>query len=271
LKIGFSHKGSEADMKLSQRRSLLRVPAIEALLVMCLALALAGLVAVVLWQLAGVAVSPLLFSLLHGALAAGMAYWRRMASWWIPILFCFAPAAMLVNTWQVPPAVFLGIFLFLLLLFWSTFRSQVPFYPSGRPVWEAVAALLPPDRPVRLIDIGSGLGGAVLHLSRERPESRFIGIELAPLPWLVSQLRAKFTRSRGNFIRGDYTLLDFADYDVIFAYLSPAAMTALWQKARAEMRPGCMLISYEFIIENTSPGVVIHPKKKGPALYVWHM
>jgi len=258
-------------MTLGQRRPVLQAPAVQALFILCAALILALFAGQAVELLFGVALSSLPFAFLHGALAAGIACLRRMASWWAPILFFFPPAAVLVNSLHLPPALFLAIFLFLLLLFWSTFRSQVPFYPSGQATWDAVAALLPTDRPLRVIDIGSGLGGAVLYLSRVRADSRFIGIELAPLPWLVSQVRALLTRSRGAFVRGDYTRLDFHDYDAIFAYLSPAAMTALWQKARAEMRPGTLLLSYEFIIEDTQPDVVMHPKEKGPALYAWRM
>ena len=54
----------------------------------------------------------------------------------------------------------------------------------------------PSDRPVRAVDIGSGLGGLVLELARRRPDSVFMGIELAPLPWLLSWLRAMATPSR---------------------------------------------------------------------------
>ena len=258
-------------MESGQRRSLLQAPAVQALIVLCAALVLALLIRQVSEHTFGIDVTPIPFAVLHGALAAGIAYVRRMASWWMPILFFFPPAAVLVNSLQLPPALFLAIFLFLLLLFWSTFRSQVPFYPSGRPVWDAVAELLPADRPLKVIDIGSGLGGAVLYLSRVRQDSRFVGIELAPLPWLVSHVRALLTGSRGSFIRGDYTLLDFADYDVIFAYLSPAAMTALWNKASAEMRSGTLLLSYEFVIEGAKPDITVKPKENGPVLYGWHM
>ena len=258
-------------MESGQRRSLLQAPAVQALIVLCAALLLALLARQACEHVFGIDVSPVPFAVLHGGLAAGIAYLRRMASWWMPILFFFPPAAVLVNSLQLPPVLFLIIFLFLLLLFWSTFRSQVPFYPSGRPVWDAVAGLLPADRPLKVIDIGSGLGGAVLYLSRVRQDSRFVGIELAPLPWLVSHVRALLTGSRGGFIRGDYTLLDFAGYDVIFAYLSPAAMTALWSKARAEMRSGTVLLSYEFIIEGVQPDIAVRPKEGGPVLYGWRM
>lgn len=258
-------------MKSGQRRLLLQVPAIHALFILCSALLVALFVRQLLLQAVGLALSPFVFAIVHGTIAAAITYLRRMAAWWMPILFCFPPAAVLVNSLQLPPALFLGIFLFLLLLFWSTFRSQVPFYPSGPMVWNAVAALLP-DRPaLQVIDIGSGLGGAVLHLARVRTDSRFIGIELAPLPWLVSSIRAWLFRSAGYFIRGDYTQLHFADYDVIFAYLSPVAMTALWLKARQEMRSGSLLLSYEFLIEGVEPDIVVYPRAAGPALYCWRM
>ena len=71
-------------------------------------------------------------------------------------------------------------------------------------------------------------------------------------------------------MRGDYERLDLGDYDVVFAYLSPAAMGALWRKASAEMRPGSLLLSYEFVIADKAPDITIVPTGRGPSLYGWH-
>ena len=207
---------------------------------------------------------------LQGAFACLLARWRRMAVWWLAIELVFPLTVVQALALDINPLVFLGAFVFLLLLFWSTFRTQVPYYPSGARVWDEVARLLPQQRPVCAIDIGSGLGGLVLELARRRPESTFVGIELAPLPWLVSRLRAQCSGSSARFVRGDYDDLDFANYDAVFAYLSPADMSALWQKAAREMRPGTMLLSYEFLISEKAPDVSIAPAGRGPALYVWH-
>ena len=190
-------------MTLGQRRPVLQAPAIQALFILCAALILALLVGQAFEWLFGVAIPPIPFAFLHGALAAGIAYLRRMASWWAPILFFFPPAAMLVNSFHLPPMLFLAVFLFLLLLFWSTFRSQVPFYPSGRSTWDAVVALLPSDQPLRVIDIGSGLGGAVLYLSKLRADSRFTGIDFstegigAARNWIKAQFD-EYSRDAGG-------------------------------------------------------------------------
>ena len=210
-------------------------------------------------------------ALLQGVLAALLATWPRLrlAPWWRLIGLLFPLALLGADTLHLPPALFGLAFLFLLGLYWSTFRTQVPFYPSGPAVWRAVAGVLPADRPLAVLDIGSGLGGLVLDLARRRPDCTVTGIELAPLPWLLSRLRAALGHSAARFVRGDYEGLDFADYDVVFAYLSPAAMPALWRKANSELRPGCLLLSLEFAIPGQPPQQTLSPAPGGPLLYQW--
>jgi SAM-dependent methyltransferase len=253
------------------RRSFRQAPAIRALLLQGVALVSVMLLRQALLSFAGITLSPLLLALLQGLIAALLSGCFGMARWWLPIQLLFPVAALLVNALHLPPLIFLFGFLFFLFLFWSTFRTQVPYYPSLPSTWRAVDALLPPEAPLRVIDIGSGLGGFVLSLAKRRPQGSFAGIEIAPLPWLVSRLRAFCSGSRAQFILGDYTRLDFAEYDVVFAYLSPVAMTALWNKARAEMRPGSLLLSYEFPIEGVAPDITINASNKGAILYGWRI
>ncbi len=250
--------------------ALLRIckaPAVRALLIQCACLPLSY---ALVWLLlrAAVDIDYAGAALLQGGLAAVVSGWRRLARWWLAIQLLFPLALLGGAGLQLPPGLFLTLFLVFLLIFWSTFRTQVPYYPSGRRAWDAVALLLPAG-PVRCIDIGSGLGGLVLDLAARRPDGVFSGIELAPLPWLVSRLRA-VPVANARFLRGDYESLDFADFDVVFAYLSPAVMTALYEKASAEMRPGSLLLSYEFCIAKKTPDLTIQPEGGGALLYGWH-
>ncbi|RJG15069.1 class I SAM-dependent methyltransferase [Massilia cavernae] len=246
-----------------------RTPALQALLIQAGAAA-PMLAAVFLLARAGVSVSYLGVAAIHGLAAAALTWWRGLAPWWRAIQFLFPLALYGALQAALPSWLFAAAFLFLLALYWSTFRTQVPYYPSGKPVWEEVARLLPQGRPVAMIDIGSGLGGLVLELARRRPDSAFTGIELAPLPWLASRLRAWLSGSRARFVRGDYEHLDFAGFDVVFAYLSPAAMGALWRKCSREMQPGSMLVSYEFLITEKAPDISIQPKGCRSNIYAWH-
>jgi hypothetical protein len=256
-----------AQVKVNDRRPLWRAPALQAAVIQVIAAAptLAAVALLAHWHHPASIYGA---ALLQGSLAALLTPVLRLAAWWIPIQLLFPIALLSAQKLHLPAPVLFGLFVFLLLLFWSTFRTQVPFYPSGPAVWRTVATLLP-ERPVRVIDIGSGLGGLVIDLARRFPSSELIGIELAPLPWILSVIRARVTRSAAHFLRGDYERLDFADFDVVFAYLSPAAMSALWRKASREMRPASMLVSLEFSIAAKAPDKTILGAQ-GPALYVWY-
>ena len=265
----------------SYLKRIARTPAVQAMLIQCGA---APLTLAIIYLMASFhfPVDYLSAAVVQGIVAALLTWKWRLAVWWRPIQLLFPLAVLTTLALRLPPWLFLVVFLVLLGLYWSTFRTQVPYYPSNPAVWDAVRQVLEQRRPAgvtsapasapRLIDIGSGLGGLVMYLARARPDADCLGIELAPLPWLFSWLRARLAGvgSRVQFLLGDYEQLDFSDYDLVFAYLSPAAMSALWRKASAEMRPGAMLLSYEFAIDERDPDQTIHATENGPALYIWY-
>jgi hypothetical protein len=207
--------------------------------------------------------------LMHAAIAVWFANITNMAKWWRWIHFFFPLAVWIMSQWHVPNTIYLIGFLLSLSLYWTTFRTQVPFFPSTATVRQQVLTLIPQYQPMRIIDIGSGLGDMSMYIAKLRPECSVEGIEIAPLPWLISIVRAKLNRSKVDFRIGDYRLLNFANYDLIFAYLSPAAMSDLWQKAQAQMRPGCLLVSYEFNIEGVEPTQIIQHTDREKMVYVW--
>ena len=197
---------------------------------------------------------PLALALLAGLLAAVLSHFAGLARWWLLIQLLFAPALVITLAADIPPLFFLFGFLLLLLVYWSTFRSQVPLYLSSRKVWMALETLLPADRPLRFIDIGSGLGGVLTHLARARPESHFHGVEVAPIPFALSWLRINLGGYRNCTVRWQ-SLWDcnLGGYDVVFAYLSPVPMAKLWEKAERELRPGSLFISNSFDVNDHPP------------------
>jgi hypothetical protein len=230
-------------------RSLLRKnpPAVTALLLQFTACAL------VLFslRLSGLQTTPLTFALLCGLLAAIFSSFAGLARWWQVIQLIFAPAIVLMLTLAIPPGFFLAAFLIMLVMYWSTYRTQVPLYLSSNKVWRALEGLLP-EQSFRFIDLGSGLGGVLTHLARIRPDGRYSGIESAPLPLLWSWLRSRHLRNC-EVHWGSLWDCDLGEYDVVFAYLSPVPMEKLWHKARAEMRHGTVFISSTFAIPDQEP------------------
>jgi hypothetical protein len=248
-----------------------RAPAALAVMVQCLALLFSLVTLSSLDSVVPISWRVPSFVLIQAVFSALLSVLLRMAHWWRWIHFSFPLGIYGFLSLHLPSDVYLIGFCVTLALFWTTFSSQVPFYPSRFVVRQKVAEIVPKNKPIRLIDIGSGLGDLSMFLAKNRPESRVEGIEIAPLPWMISLARAFLSQSTAQFIRGNYHALNFADYDVVFAYLSPAAMPALWTKASQEMRAGSMLISYEFEIPDIKPSLVVPTSATTPPLYVWKM
>ena len=217
----------------------------------------------------GIGTSLLGLIVLQGAIAAAWTALRRLPWWWVPTQALFLPLAAWLRSANPPLWPFPLGFALLLGFYWSTFRTRVPLYLSGQAVWEALAEQIPLRPGIRVIDIGSGLGGVLLDLERKRPDCELHGIEIAPLTWALARLRMALAASRCRVVRGDYCALDLAQFDVVFAFLSPAAMPGLWGQAKAQMRPGSRLISCEFGIPGATPTRTLPVRGQTRRLHVW--
>jgi hypothetical protein len=247
-------------------------PPVLALLLQIAAVVLAAIAQLVVYR-AGYPLSALAFAFLCGSIAALLSHLLKMDKWWLPIQFVFVPALMATLSLSVSPSFFLAAFLVLLVVYWSTFRTQVPLYLSSNKVWQALETQLPTEQPFSFIDLGSGIGGVLTHLAQTYPHGRYHGVESAPLPFLWSWLRIKLAGHPQCTVRwGSLWNCDLSQYDVVFAYLSPVPMDALWNKARQEMRPGSLFISNTFAVPEHPPQASITVDDlHHSTLYIWRM
>lgn len=197
---------------------------------------------------------PLALSQAVGATIAAAAL--RSARWWLPIHLLFVPLALLTRSAGLEPGWYLGAFSLLALIYWSSFRTQVPLYLSNLKTATAVADLLPQGRSVSVLDIGSGTGSLLRVLARLRPDCQFTGIENAPAPWALGWLLGRDMPNL-NWCRGDFFTRSWEGQDVVYAFLSPVPMAAVWHKAVHDMTPGKLLISNSFEIPNCEPERIV--------------
>lgn len=218
-------------------------------------------------------IAPIVFALLCGGLAALFSHFAKQARWWLYIQFAFLPAILLVYSLDIPPTIFLVAFIIMLVVYWSSFRTQVPLYLSSNKVWQALETQLPSDQPFKFIDLGSGIGGVLTHLAKTHPQGQYHGVEYAPLPYLWSWLRIKSGKHKNCTVQwGSMWDSDLSKYDVVFAYLSPVPMQRLWQKVCAEMRPGSVFISNTFAVPDHTPqSTLIVDDLHTSSLYIWKM
>ncbi len=246
-----------------------RVPLRQAALAQIAAVLVVG---GIVWGSGFASVDAVALSLIQGIIAASLGRYMGMDCWWIPIHALFVPGLLWMLTFDFPPTYALMAFCLLASLYWTVSRTRVPLFLSSRGATQAVANVLPSDRSFTFLDMGCGTGGVLSSLARTRPSGNYHGIESAPLPFLVSRLRAITGSGRCSVTWGDYGELDLGRFDVVYAYLSPAAMRDVWRKASSEMRPGSVLISNSFAVPGVPPALTISTgASDGSRLLLWRM
>jgi len=180
----------------------------------------------------------------------------RQPWWWRLIHAVFAPLAWCVSTLEIDPGWFLLAFCLLLLVYRGALTGQIPLYLSSRASTAALLDLTAGCHDLHFLDLGAGIGSVLIPLARARPDAHFTGVENAPATWLAGRLRtARLNNCDWHW--GDIWRYELHSYNVVYAFLSPAPMSALWQKVRREMHPGSLFVSNNFSVPDVQPSSVI--------------
>jgi hypothetical protein len=245
-------------------------PALAALLAFLPGIALAAVLVI-----SGAEIPLPLLILVVSASASGLAWLWRLPVWWRYINLLFLPLVFFTLHLQTQnkgfdPDWFLAAFLLLALTSIGAVLTRVPLYLSSPRASEELALRIP--KQGSLIDLGCGLGGPLARVNKQRPDALLAGVETAPLNWLLAKIRLF---GRANIRLGSLWNADLSTYDIVYAYLSPAPMARLWEKARNEMKPGSLLISNTFSIPGFDANEVVEISKPGDLsharLLIWRM
>ena len=149
----------------------------------------------------------------------------------LPGWLWLAPLALLllaypVHAWRDAPV-------------FPTPRGALSDLPAQAPLSVSTAA---GQTEPRILDAGCGMGDALIELHKAYPQARIEGIEWSWLWRIVAALRCPWATVR----QGDMWAQSWADFELVYLFQRPETMPRAMAKARAEMRPGCWLVSLEF-------------------------
>ena len=211
--------------------------------------------------------------IIQGIAAALISHFAKLARWWIILQVVLPPAGLALYESSLPAWAYLMAFLLLVAVFWNTFGERVPLYLTNSRTIDALDGLLPKDRPIRFIDIGCGVASVLGPLARRHPDSEFVGVESAPLPFVIGALRLWIMgRRNARLIFGPMWEHDLAPYDVAYCFLSPAPMPAIFDKASKEMAAGALFISNSFMVPGVTPHQTIQvADSRQTQLHLWRI
>lgn len=242
-------------------------PLINAVLAQAIALLLVKLFAPLLPELLPARL------LLQGSIAAMAGRVLKLPYWWAPINLLIPLAVVTTLSLQLPPWLFLIAFVALALFQWNSGSERVPLYLTNRKTWRALEQLLPQQGQLRFLDLGSGLGGALFYLARQRPDGEFTGIESAPLPFAIAWCRLKLSGLTNLQIRyGNFWGEELSRYNVVYAFLSPVPMARLFDKAQKELPANSLFISNSFAVPaQDADEIIFVDDRRKTRLYCWRL
>lgn len=174
----------------------------------------------------------------------------RLPHWLATIAFLLPPLFYLcsITFGSSATPIYGAAFIFLALTFSHTLKERVPLYLTNTKTAEALKELIDQEKAKSFLDLGSGTGGVVRAMASEKVKA--VGVESAPILWLYSGALSLFC-GKGSIWRKNIWKTDLSEFDLVYAFLSPAVMENLWEKVQKEMRPGTLLVSNSFVV----PGI----------------
>lgn len=193
-------------------------------------------------------------------------FWHD-GSWWKWIHLLFLPLVFVFLQFELSPSWYLFAFILSWFVFGKVMVSRVPLYLSNQQALSELEVYVP--HGARFLDVGAGTGTVLHFLVKRRPDLSLAGVEQAKAPWLLGKMRLPSTVA---WINADYQEIDLADFDCVYAFLSPAVMSDLWLQVQTQMKPGSLFISNSFAIPDVVPDQIIELNDwKSGKLLIWRM
>lgn len=219
-----------------------------------------------LWSATAFAGGAALLFLACGRLAGLGNAWLVLGTVATPMLVLL-PLLRLPGWAFLIPAALLGGF------YVNGVTEKVPLFLTNPRTKRAIADLVPLGEGRKVIDLGCGLGGVVAAIARARPDAEVLGVETAPLSYVLAAVRVALFGPRNARIEfRSIWNTDVSEADMVYAFLSPAPMTRLNDKLRAEMKQGALFVSNSFAVPGREPDeVVAVDDTRQTRLLLWRM
>ena len=138
---------------------------------------------------------------------------------------------------------------------------------------EARKILQSSNKPLKIVDLGSGDGRMLLPLAQAFPRHHFCGYEWSWTLWRISAWRGQGLDNL-RFIKQNFMQADLSDVDLVMCFLSNELSQDLSNKFKHELKQGSIIISSAFAIKELTPLKEISAPTYGflpLKVYVYHI
>ena len=127
---------------------------------------------------------------------------------------------------------------------WGKFAPYVPSVGKSKETVLNITRkrLLESEKPLTIVDLGSGTGSLLIPLAKEFPEHRFVGIEWDCVPLIVAMFKSRKLKNV-QWHKQNFMQYSCSDADVVFCYLLKTMRDPLGLKLSKEIKNDCIVIT----------------------------
>lgn len=151
--------------------------------------------------------------------------------------------------------------------------DRIPYYPTKWEVLKRITRLYTPQPGDRIVELGSGDARVIRYLAMSFDDITATGVEINPV--LVSESRKRVERDRleerVEIVRGDLFSHPLDCYNVVYAYLTPAALLKLRDKLAALLLRGGRVMTLDYRVPGLEPAdkEEVHTPGRRHVLYLY--
>ena len=157
------------------------------------------------------------------------------------------------------------------------FVAWPPPISMGRGTERDIAAIIKKytaqKKAPKILDLGSGFGGVVLHLANAMPKAHITGIEILRWPMFVARLKKRlFGYQNLTLKKADFFKENIKQYDVVTSFLYGSTVEKLRPQLEG-MRKGSLIIAYYFPLNFMTPveTVIQHDLWAKRVIYIYQI
>ncbi len=122
-----------------------------------------------------------------------------------------------------------------------------------------------------LVDLGCG-DGRILRQVHKSYQVRAIGYEVNLMAYLKARVLS-FGFENIEIRHRNFWSANLSEADVVVCYLYPDVMEKLSAKLKANLKPGAVVVSYNFMLPGVEPSRILHPDgvRHSDPVYIYRM
>lgn len=130
------------------------------------------------------------------------------------------------------------------------FRGYAPLFSTNKNFIKKILEKVDKNQNYNIYELGCGFAKFLFLAERIFPNSKYIGVEYSFLPYLLTKIKIKLSKSKIKIINENFLKTDLKDADIIYLYLIPDVMQKLSKKLKNECKNNTLIISFRFSVPN---------------------